>query len=177
MAILAILKSGAVGSALGWIGGAIQKHQDLQVRKVELAFEEKKFAHDLELRRVDIEIMDREIAGKERIASIEAEGKVSVAQLDAIADGYKTQFTGSGRVDAFSRLIRPIVTVYFVLTSTILTYLIFKSAIDSGVQFTQQQWHDWVSYVLEWIFFQSGVVIGWWFAMRASGAHPKPPKR
>jgi len=163
-----ILGSNAVGSALGWVGGWLQRKQDIEVKRLELADAEKSRAHEVAMRRVDIEIMQAEIAGKERIASIETEGRVEISQFDAIAKGYETQFSGDGWVTSFSRTIRPIVTLWFVIASSALTIAVIILASRSGIEFTASDWRSWLSYVLEWTFFQGGLVIGWWFAIRNS---------
>jgi len=163
-----LLGSNVVGSALGWVGGWLQRKQDIEVKVLELADAEKQRAHELAQRRIDIEIMDREIAGRERIASIETEGKIDVAQFGAIAEGYKTQFEGEGRVAAFSRFIRPFVTLWFVVASSALTIAVIVLAYKANVPFTVEEWKEWISYVLAWTMFQAGVCIGWWFAVRNS---------
>lgn len=166
--IVKLLGSNAVGSALGWVGGWIQRRQDIELHRLDLADADKQRAHEIAQRRVDIEIMDREIAGKERIASIEAEGKVEAAALDAIAAGYATQFSGTGKAVGFSKVIRPLITLWFVVASSLLTGAVVWFAVRAGVQFTPEEWRAWLSYVLEWTMFQAGVVIGWWFAVRNS---------
>lgn len=163
-----LLGSNVAGSALGWVGGWLQRKQDIEVKKLELADADKARAHEASLRRIDIEIMDREIAGKERIASIEAAGKIEASALDAIAKGYETQFSGDGWVSSFSRAIRPAVTVWFVIASSALTVAVILLATRAGVQFDAADWRQWLGYVLEWTMFQAGVVIGWWFAVRNS---------
>lgn len=169
IAIIAkLLGSNFMGSALGWIGGWLQRKQDIEVKKLELADADKARAHEVNLRRIDIEVMQAEIAGKERIASIEAEGKVEAAQMDAIAKGYETQFAGEGWVASFSRAIRPVVTLWFVVASSALTIAVILLATRAGVEFTAADWRSWLGYVLEWTMFQAGLVIGWWFAIRNS---------
>jgi hypothetical protein len=163
-----LLGSNVAGSALGWVGGWLQRKQDIEVRKLELLDAEKARAHEVALRRVDIEIMHAEIAGRERIASIETEGKVEAAQFDAIAAGYATQFAGEGWVSAFSKAIRPFVTLWFVVASSALTIAVIVLAMRSGVEFSPQDWREWLGYVLAWTMFQAGVCIGWWFAVRNS---------
>lgn len=166
--IAKLLGSNAVGSALGWVGGWLQRKQDIELRRLELADAEKQRAHELAQRRIDVEIMDREIAGKERIASIEAEGRIETAALDAIAKGYESQFSGEGWAVTFSRAIRPAVTLWFVLASTALSVAVVWLAVRAGIRFEAADWRAWLTYVLEWTMFQAGVVIGWWFAVRNS---------
>jgi hypothetical protein len=165
--LLKLVGSNVGGSVVGWVGGWLQRKQDLEVKKLELQFEEKKFAHEIAMRTVDIQIMDREIAGKERIASIEAEGKIGVAQFDALSKSYEDQFAGDGKAVGFSRAIRPLITLWFTFASSVLTIMILWVAWEKGVQFTVDQWKEWVGYAIAWVFFQAGVAIGWWFAMRA----------
>ena len=175
-ALAKMLGSNAIGSVIGWFGGFLQRKQDLAGKKLDLEFESKKLIHEIDLRRIDIEIMDREIAGKEKIASIETDGQVAVAQLQSITEGQKVQFEGDGKMAAFSKFIRPAITLWFVLASSILAGAIIYLGVTNGVNFTITQWADWVEYAMVWVFFQAGVTIGWWFAMR-SGQPPTLGKK
>lgn len=159
--VIKLLGSSSIGSALGWIGGVIQRKQDIQLRKLEL---------DHELSKMDKETaqMQLELAGKERIASIETEGKIESSRFDAIAESYKTQFSGSGKAVAFAKIIRPAATAWFIIASSGLLGTIVYLAVDAGVKFTPDQWKAWLDYSFEWFFFQAGVIIAWWFSVRSS---------
>lgn len=171
-----LIGSSATGSLFGWIGGWLQRKQDLAARRLELEFERDKLSHELKLREADMLIMKQEAESRERIASIETGGKIEVAQLDAIAQGYQQQFGGEGKAAGFSRVVRPLLTFWFAIASSALTAVVLWVAWSRDVQFSADQWQEWVRYAIEWVFFQASVAIGWWFAMR-TGKLPEPARR
>lgn len=176
--VLAILSSTGFGSALGWIGGLLNRTVDLKAKQAEYTFE-------LAKRDKDILQTKEEVAGNIAVAdrSIEeakivSAGAVGVAAYNAMSESYKDQASPLPAkyawVVAFSKMIRPGVTVIFVVFSLILSIYIVVMAMHSGIVFTPDEWAKWLFYVVQWVFFQAGVVIGWWFANRPSGNNDKP---
>jgi len=170
---LAILSSTGFGSALGWIGGLLNRTVDLKAKQAEYAFR-------LADRDKDIEQTKAEVAGTIAVADRSIEeakivsgGAVEVAGYNAMSESYKDQASPLPAkyawVMAFSKLIRPLVTIIFVALSLTLSVYIVYMAIHSGIVFTPDDWAKWLFYVVQWVFFQAGVVIGWWFANRPSG--------
>ena len=175
-AILAILGSTGFGSTLGWIGGLLNRTVDLKAKQAEYAFELNKRDKDLEQTKAEVAgtvaVADRSIEE----AKIVAGGAVAVAGYNAMAESYKDQATPLpakyAGVMAFSKLIRPLVTMIFVAFSLTLSIYVVYMAMNAGVTFTAAEWGQWLTYVVQWVFFQAGVVIGWWFANRPSGRAP-----
>ncbi len=169
-----LLGTNAVGSLIGWVGGWLQRKQDLAMRKLELEESANQRAHELSLRRVDIELAEKEGAAKERVASIEAEGAVQSAQMAAMAASFGDQFKGDDWVTRFSRFIRPFATLYMLAASTAMTAVVLTLASSAGVlgRLTTEQWYSVMEYAVLWIFFHGSLTLGWWFSMR-SGQPPK----
>jgi hypothetical protein len=171
--IVSLFSSSAMGSLIGWIGGLLN-------RKIDLAAKKDEYTYNLGMRDKDLEQTQAEVTGRVAVAdkAVEeakatAEGLTEQAAYNAMAESYKEQAKLLGGkwawVDAASKIIRPLVTVIFVVVSlTISVYIIYK-ALQSGVTFSVDDWKEWVTYVIRWVFFQAGVVIGWWFANRPAG--------
>ena len=166
--LLSLLSSNAVGSLVGWIGGWLNRKVDLQNRDKDLEVLKEKNAHELLMRDKDMEQSKIEAEAKVEVAIKESEGLIESEAYKAMAASYSEQSTTSGItwIDGFSKAIRPSVTVIFTLASLIISATIIHLAIKSNVQFTVAEWKEWVTYVIHWVFFQAGVVIGWWFANR-----------
>lgn len=171
--IVSLFSTSGVGSLIGWVGG-------LMNRKIDLAAKQAEYKYSLDMRDKDLAETQAEAAGRVAVAERQtetaratAEGITEQAAYSAMAEGYKEQTHELGGkwawVDATSKLIRPVVTVLFVSISLGISVYIIHKAIQSGVAFTVDDWKEWVTYVVHWVFFQAGVVIGWWFANRPSG--------
>lgn len=171
--LIGLLSSSGFGSLVGWVGGWLNRRVDLETKKAE-------YAYNLDNRDKDLAELKEEVAGRVAVADREVEtarvnanGVIESAAYNAMAESYKEQATKLGGkwawVDAYSKLIRPLVTTIFVVVSlTISAYIVYK-ALNAGVTFTVEDWKEWITYVVHWVFFQAGVVIGWWFANRPSG--------
>lgn len=175
--IISLFSSSGVGSLIGWLGGLLNRKVDLDAKKAE-------YAYNLALRDKDLAETQAEVAGRIAVADREideaketARGMIESAAYNAMAESYKEQSAPLGGkwawVDAVSKLIRPFVTLIFVAASLTLSGVVFYQAYRSGVVFTTDTWQAWLDYVVRWVFFQAGVVIGWWFANRPSGRGDK----
>lgn len=182
--IISLFSSSGVGSLIGWVGGLLNRKVDLEAKKAE-------YGYNLGMRDKDLAETQAEVAGRVAVADravtevkavaegniktavATAEGITEQAAYNAMAESYKEQAQALGGkwgwVDATSKLIRPVVTVAFVIISLAISVYIILKALQSGVTFTVDDWKEWVTYVIHWVFFQAGVVIGWWFANRPSG--------
>jgi hypothetical protein len=163
--LLAILSSTGVGSLIGAAGGLLNRFIDLKNRDKDLDLVRINNAHQLSMRDKDMEQSRIEAEGKVQVSIQEKESAVGVAEYSALASSYQTQFTPSGViwVDAASRVIRPLETIIFTVASLTIASFIIYMAFNSGVQFSVEEWKQWVTYVIQWVFFQAGLIIGWWF--------------
>jgi len=112
--------------------------------------------------------MLEEAKEKVRIAVVEGEALVEAAGYAAMKESYNFADTSTedGWVDKVSKVIRPLLTLSFFFF-TIYAFAKIQGLMDSleakpSVEQTLQLY----TYAIEWIFFQSGAAIGWWFAMR-----------
>jgi len=157
-ALLSLLSSGAVGSLVGLIGGYFNRKLDLQAKDKDHAFELAKLDKDLEF-------MKTEYEQKTRVATIEGETAETVAGYNAMAASYSyAPITGDSGIDKFSKIIRPILTLAF-FVFTLYIFIQVSSLVNTN-PITQEEVAKVYQTLVEWVLFQAGVSIGWWFAMR-----------
>ena len=152
---LSIVTGGATGLLGTVISGVTQFVQAQQ-----------KHAQEMELRRLDLEMMDREAASAERITAIEAETAESAAQWAAFEASYKEAghrwSAGDSKwlvvVDIVRGLTRPGLTWAFVaLTGTIY----FTIAVPEDQ-----------SRIVNTILYLATTCVLWWFGARQVGKAP-----
>src|SRR5712691_10654985 len=76
------------GGATGLIGVALQRYADYKNRQLEIQAAKEKFEHDLALKQVDMQIMEKEWAGRVQVAQTEAEAAADAAASQAFAASY-----------------------------------------------------------------------------------------
>jgi len=174
-AILAILGSGSFGSIIGLVGGLLNRKVDLQAKEMEYKDRQAKREHDLKTKTAEREMMQAEYNMRLQVSDKENEGKQIDADKEIEVAGYSAQSesfkfaaptSADGGVDRLSKAIRPILTILAVTFTAYIYYTInelmrqYQVAPDPAIVVKM-----WVM-VIEWAVFQSGVIIGWWFAMR-----------
>lgn len=176
--IIGLLSSNAIGSVVGWVGGWLNKKEDRNLQVLLLEDKQKDRQFELDKRRIDIEVMEKELAGKEKVAVIQKEGEETKAALSALSESYKhdASLKGSPKIESFRASIRPIITIWAAFVGTIqaaavigIAFFLYK------VSFSPDQMFELVKYTILWVFFQAGLCIGWWFANRPS-TPPAQPK-
>lgn len=179
--ILGILGSGGFGSIVGLVGGFLNRKQDLAVKKLEL--ETRKVDREYELARLDKEreYMTSEYGMKLRIADKEVEAEkakadaaVEVAGYGAMTESYKfaAPTPEDGLVDKISKVVRPLLTIAFFIFTGVIFYQVQLLVNALAVAPTPEQVLKLYIMLIEWVLFQAGVCIGWWYAMRP-GRLPK----
>lgn len=164
-----VLGSNAVGSAIGWLGGLLNRKVDLEAKRIDNEDRKAQRDHEQALRRIDIEVMQAEAASRERVASIESEGKVRIAEYDALQESYRQE--SAIPEGALAKRVRPLLTLILGLAGiTQAGVVLWLAFVVYRIQLSADQWHDLAMYCVAWVFFQAGVVIGWWFANRPGKA-------
>lgn len=170
--IASLLSSAGFGSIIGTLGGLFNRWLDLRQKDKELEAQKVKNAHDLAMRDKDREEMALEWQHREQIVSIETAGRVDEKAYDAMIASYANDKATYGIrfVDMVRGLTRPVLTSVLTLgalaVNGILIYLL------------TEYWHDvpiedrlkLIFMALEWLLFQAGTVIGWWFGVSAKFA-------
>lgn len=171
--ILGIFSSGGFGSILGLVGGYFNRKLDLQGKALDYADKDKDRAHDLNKQDKDLEFMKQEYAMRLQIADKETEKEIEVAGYEAMGKSYDFAKTSSedGLVDKCSKVIRPFITLGFLFFTIYIFFEVQGIVTELGLQPKAEEVYALYKEIIEWVMFQAGVCIGWWFAMRP-GKHP-----
>lgn len=180
--MLEILTSLFGGGLTGLIGGAMQKIYEFKTKKLEIDLQKLKFDNELALRRVDVEIMDREFAGRVKVAEVEGAAKVEVADSTAFAASFaepKLLSEGSPKtawqiwllvlVDVFKQMIRPSLTLYLCIITTKLYFNVrqFSPLMDVA------QANALLSQIVNTVLYLTTTATLWWYGTRNSQKGPK----
>ncbi len=164
--LLALLSSSAVGSIIGLFGGLLNRKIDLQAKRMDQEHEIKKLQEQGKF-------LEIESKTKIAVATEEKEGAIESAAYNALAASYSfaVPTKDDGIVDKISKIIRPFLTIAFFILTAYIFYQIHTLVQKAGI-LDSKELFDIYKQIIEWIFFQAGVSIGWWFAMRP-GKTPK----
>lgn len=168
--IASILSSAGFGSLIGAAGGLFNRYFDLRLKDKELEAQKVKNAHDLAMRDKDMAAMSLEWEHREQIVSIESAGRVEERAYDAMVASYQNDRAsyGGGAVDIVRGLTRPVLTALLtvgaLVVNGILIFLLTRYWSDVPISDRLKL----IFMALEWLLFQAGTVIGWWFGSRPS---------
>lgn len=160
--LLSLLSSSGFGSFLGLTGGLLNRWADYKFRQQDKEFELLKMDKDLEY-------MKAEHEHRLKVATVEVEGAVEQEAYKALTASYDfaVPTQEDGWIDDVSKLVRPLLTILFFIFSAYVFYrinLLISAKEERTSQEVLQLWKQ----CIEWILFQAGVSIGWWFANRPS---------
>ena len=158
--LLALLSSSGVGSIVGLLGGLLNRGIDLKAKAMDQKFE---------LDKIDKQkgFLELEIQGKTKVAEIEGETAETVAGYTAMTASYGFAATTSsdGWVDKASKFVRPALTLAFFIFTCYIFYQIHL-LVGKVEAVPKDELFELYKEIIQWFFFQAGVAIGWWFAMR-----------
>src|SRR5258708_21202019 len=124
------------GGATGLIGVALQRFGDNKKKQLEIEAGKEKFDQDLALKQVDMQIMEKEWAGRVQVAQTEAEAAADAAASQAFAASYAmepkrySEGVSVGKaggfllvlLDVVRGIVRPALTVYLCGLTTVIYY-------------------------------------------------------
>ena len=159
--LLSLLSSAGFGSIIGLIGGIANRFIDIKAKDGERKFELQKLDKERDY-------MKEEYAARNQLATIEGEARTEAAAYTAMAESYKfaAPTNSNDLVDKVTRTIRPILTVLFFIFTCIIFAYVTSLILELRAAFSPQELLVIWKQIIEWVFFQAGVSIGWWFAMR-----------
>lgn len=184
--MLEILGSLLTGGATGLLGTAIQRVFEFKTKKLEIEAEAKRFEHEVALRRVDAEIMAQEWAARTKVAEVEAEGKIEVADSAAFAAALTSEpKLYSERVRELSPaqswlmvildftrgVIRPGLTLYLCAITTAI-YIQSRMLLD-GNTILPTMAYDLVDKIVQTILYLTTTCVLFWFGTRNKQKAPK----
>ena len=173
------------GGATGLIGVALQRFADYKNRQLEMQIAKQKFDQDLALKQVDMQIMEKEWAGRVQVAQTEAEAAADAAASQAFAASYAMEpkrysegvpigKTGGFLLvllDLFRGVVRPALTVYLCVLTTMIYYqarkLVDKEDLDP--EQALQIEHLFIGTIL----YLTTTCVLWWFGTRNKQEQPK----
>ena len=151
--ILAILTGGATGIAGTLVSAGTEYFKEKQ-----------QHAHEIELRRVEMEMMSTEAQSAERIAAIERESEQMRAEHAALEASYRAattrMSTGDSRwlvaVDVIRGLTRPVLTLLLV---TLVGVIYFTLSPEHGLE----------GQIIDTVLYLATTCVLWWFGARHVG--------
>jgi hypothetical protein len=173
------------GGATGLIGVGLQRYADYKNRQLEMQIAKQKFDQDLALKQIDMQIMEKEWAGRVQVAQTEAEAAADAAASQAFAASYAmepkrySEGVPVGKVsgfllvllDLFRGVVRPALTVYLCAISTLIYYqardLIGRASLkpDQAMQIE--------NLIVGTILYLTTTCVLWWFGTRNKQEQPK----
>lgn len=178
--ILGVIGSVFSGGVTGLLGVGVQRFFDFLKVKQEISVLKLNHEHEINLRRVDAEIMEKEWAARAQVASIEAAGKAEVAAEQSFAASFASEpqrysekvkpgaFSGFVLVllDFIRGIVRPGLTVYLCAITTMM-YLEAKALIAVAGEFmTPEQAIDIHRVIVSTVLYLTTTCVLWWFGTR-----------
>lgn len=166
--LISLLSSSALGVILGHLFGWLNRREDARIKLFELEHQAKRWAHELLLRDKDRELMQAEFAARAQIASIEVEGEIAHAEAEALAAAHAADKAtyGGGLVDVVRGFVRPVLTGLLVVGALYVNFILLRLLTETWPTLTQGEKLKLMLLALEWLFFQAGSAIGFWFGSR-----------
>lgn len=181
MDFLGLVTSAFGGGLTGLIGGAVQKVFEFKTKKLEIEANKEKYAHEVNMKKADAEIMAQEWAARTKVADIEATSRIEVEDSKAFAESLKTE--DKNYLDYLDKLntaqdwlfvilefirgsIRPFLTLYLCGVTTLIyvkaTKLMNADVILPGMAY------DLMTNIINTILYVTTTCILWWFGTRNS---------
>lgn len=150
-----MISSIVLSGITGLVGGIAEKFAAYKTKKLELEAEQKKFEHEVALRKVDAEIMQQEWAARTKVAEVEGAARIGVEDSKAFAASYliEPKKYGIKWLDAFRGSIRPALTLYLVVLTSVMYARTKGGSVDPML-------------VAETILSLTVMSCGWWFGSR-----------
>lgn len=147
------------GGLTGLIGIGVQRYYEYKTKQLDLQAQNDKFSHEIDMKRQDLAIMAQEWAGRTSVASVEASDHANVADSQAFQTALTSEpskFSDASKLtpeqewvmvglDLVRGLIRPTLTIYLCLLTTLLYFQtkgvppdasVLKSIIDTILYLT-----------------------------------------
>lgn len=166
--LASLLSSSAVGVLFGHLFGWLNRREDARQKRFELEHDERRWEHELKLRDKDRELLQAEYTARAQIASIEVEGKIAQADADALGAAHAADKATYGNVfiDGVRGLVRPVLTGALVGMALYVNYMLLALLREAWPTLTPADRLKLTLLALEWLFFQAGAAIGFWFGSR-----------
>lgn len=174
------------GGATGILGVAVQRYFDLKNKSADVAAKKLQFAHELDMRKADADIMAQEWAGRTKVAELEGEAQADVADAQAFAASFKepTRYTDAKAItpaqtwafvvlDFMRGAVRPFLTIYLCGITTLIyfqAHALLKEGPAPGEAL------ELVRLVVGTVLYLTTTCVLWWFGTRNKQTPPKALK-
>ena len=167
-ALIQLLTSSGAGVLFGHIFGWLNRREDARTHSMDLQHEEKKWDHDLAMRDKDREMLQTEWEARAQVASIEVEGKIAQADADALRAAQEADKAtyGDKWIDGLRGIVRPVLTFLLVGVALYVNYVLLQLLREVWPTLDTQEKVKLAMVAVEWLFFQAGASIGFWFGSR-----------
>ena len=187
--LLAILSSSGFGAVLGLASGLLKQVLDTRAKKLDLEHEERRWASQLNSKRVDLEIAQAEASGRREIAIVEGAARVEESAYNALSAAYASDKISDaaweaaknstvGRflllaIETLQRSVRPLLTYVLTGSAIYLNIWVVDYADKMWLQMTIDQRYQIVTQIISWVLFQASAVLSYWFVNRPAALPPK----
>ena len=185
-----LVSSILAGGATGLLGVIAQRWADYKNKQLDLEAARDRMTHEAAMRDKDALIMDKEWAGRMRVADIEADAKKDTAESAVFPASFqhdKATYSAGvldklkgwwgqcirfllGLVDVFRGFVRPGLTVYLCAVTTLM-YLEANRRL--GADLTAAQALELVKMIVATVLYLTTTCVLWWFGTRNRQAAPK----
>jgi len=167
--ILGIFSSSGVGSIIGMVGSFLTKWNERKVE--ELKYKRELKMMDFRLKELEIENSHQLAVADKKMqkAQIEGEIRVEEAELSAFTESLKSQRvkTGVKVIDGLKGAMRPIITVYLLTITSLLTYY-FWELVDGVEDLPKAELLEILKYIIFQMIALTSLATAWWFGSRPS---------
>ena len=180
-ALLTLLGSSAFGSIIGGLMAFMNKKADVDVKRLELEHETRRWAHDLLVKDKDLEYAKMEAAGRKDVAIIEGDAAMETARFVAIGQSHTADVITAAEYDAAGKLrwmlvlgsamrawIRPLMTVVLAGAAIYLNFVLIGKLTDIWPILDRQQQYDMGVQAFAWVTGQAAACISYWFVSRGN---------
>lgn len=165
------------GGATGLIGVAIQRYADYKNQKLN-------FEHQVEIRKLDKEIMSEEWAYRAKVAAIEGEARVETEEAKAFAASFQTEPTRYSEgiratkaqawlmfiLDFVRGWVRPGLTVYLCTLSTMI-YIQTRELLGQE-ELSSTEALELTKLIISTVLYLTTTCVLWWFGTREKRKGP-----
>jgi len=183
MSILDSILSVASGGATGILGAGIQSFAAYKTKQLDLQAEASKQAHEVLMVEANAKIMQQEWNARAQVATIEGEARVEAEDAKAFAASMTSepkQFAAGLAaspaqawlmflLDFLRGAVRPVMTFYLCILTTVVVYQAHAVLQDKGFGLTVDQALATYTRAIDTVLYLSTCTILWWFGTRATG--------
>lgn len=172
--ILGLFSSSAFGAITGLIGSYLTKIEERKNLELKYNFDLK--MADIRLKETTIENTHQiAIADKQMEKSkIEGEIKIEEGELASFKDSINigNQNTGNTIIDGIRSLMRPLITTYLLIVSSILTVLVWN-LVDGLDSLPKEELISILQHVIYSVMSLTSMAVCWWYGARSSSKYVK----